>query len=182
MMPNENEMDQDRHRTAQIVAAYLRHNQLPTDQLASLVSKVHEAFGNLGRAPEPVAERTPAVPIRRSVQRDAVVCLECGWRGHTLRRHLMRLHRLSPTEYRARWSLRAEHPLIAPEYSQRRSAMAKQIGLGRGRGALAERKGMHETKTVTTPQPSPKRRGRPRSSDLDRAGVDPTQHDRGGGG
>jgi predicted transcriptional regulator len=117
-MPNENEMDQDRHRTAQIVAAYLRHNQLPTDQLASLVSKVHEAFRNLGKAPEPVAERSPAVPIRRSVQRDAVVCLECGWRGHTLRRHLMRLHRLSPTEYRARWSLRAEHPLIAPEYSR----------------------------------------------------------------
>jgi predicted transcriptional regulator len=164
MMPNENEMDQDRHRTAQIVAAYLRHNQLPTDQLASLVSKVHEAFGNLGRAPEPVAERTPAVPIRRSVQRDAVVCLECGWRGHTLRRHLMRMHRLSPTEYRARWSLRAEHPLIAPEYSQRRSAMAKQFGLGRGRPAAGATESPEPDQTAAQPRPRRQRRARAKAT------------------
>ena len=75
-MPVENKMNQDRHRTAQIVAAYLRRNPLPTDQLASLVSTVHEALGNLGKAPEPVAERTPAVSISRSVQRDVVVCLD----------------------------------------------------------------------------------------------------------
>jgi predicted transcriptional regulator len=164
MMPDENEMDQDRHRTAQIVAAYLRHNQLPTDQLASLVSKVHEAFGNLGKAPEPVAERTPAVPIRRSVQRDAVVCLECGWRGYTLRRHLMRRHRLSPTEYRARWSLRAEHPLIAPEYSQRRSAMAKQFGLGRGRPAAGAAESPEPDQTAAQPRPRRQRRARAKAT------------------
>jgi predicted transcriptional regulator len=164
MMPNENEMDQDRHRTAQIVAAYLRHNQLPTDQLASLVSKVHEAFRNLGKAPEPVAERSPAVPIRRSVQRDAVVCLECGWRGHTLRRHLMRLHRLSPTEYRARWSLRAEHPLIAPEYSQRRSAMAKQFGLGRSRPPAEATESPEPDPTAAKSRPRRQRRARAKST------------------
>jgi predicted transcriptional regulator len=152
----ENEMSQERHRTAQIVAAYLRHNQLPTDQLGSLVSKVHEALGNLGKAAEPVAERTPAVPIRRSVQRDVVVCLDCGWRGHTLRRHLMSRHGLSPDQYRARWKLRLEHPLTAPEYSERRSAMAKRLGLGRGR---APAKGTDQTAA----QSGPRRRRRARS-------------------
>ena len=168
--------------TTQIVAAYVRRNQVAADALPALISTVHEALGRLGTTlPEPAGERTPAVPVRRSVHRDYVVCIECGWRGQMLRRHIAG-HGLSVEQYRARWNLKPDHPITAPGYSERRSAMARQIGLGRGRGALAERKGMHETKTVTTPQPSPKRRGRPRSSDLDRAGVDPTQHDRGGGG
>src|ERR1700756_1256611 len=101
-MPVENEVNQDRHRTAQIVAAYLRHNQLPTGQLASLVSAVHEALGTLGKAPEPVAERTPAVAIRRSVHRDYVVCLDCGWRGQMLKSHLPTGHGLSVQQYRVR--------------------------------------------------------------------------------
>jgi predicted transcriptional regulator len=136
-MPVENEVNQDRHRTAEIVVAYLRHNQLPTDQLAALISGVHHALGNLGKVPELVEERSPAVPIRRSVQRDVVVCLDCGWRGHMLRRHLMTRHGLRPDQYRDRWNLRPEHPLTAPEYSERRSAMAKQLGLGRGRSSEA---------------------------------------------
>ena len=172
----------NRELTTQIVAAYVRRNQVAADAFPALISTVHEALGRLGTTlPEPAGERTPAVPVRRSVHRDYVVCIECGWRGQMLRRHIAG-HGLSVEQYRARWNLKPDHPITAPGYSERRSAMAKQIGLGRGRGALAERKGMHETKTVTTPQPSPKRRGRPRSSDLDRAGVDPTQHDRGGGG
>src|SRR5580704_6458053 len=152
-MPVENEVNQDRHRTAQVVAAYLRHNQLPTDQLASLVSTVHEALGNLGKAPEPVAERTPAVTIRRSVHRDYVICLDCGWRGHMLRRHLMTRHGLSPDQYRARWNLRPEHLLTAPEYSERRSAMAKQLGLGRGRPAAGTTESPEPDQTAAQSRP-----------------------------
>src|SRR6266446_7673801 len=162
----ENEMSQERHRTAQIVAAYLRHNQLPTDQLGSLVSTVHEALGNLGKAPEPVAERTPAVPIRRSVQRDVVVCLDCGWRGHMLRRHLMTRHGLSPDQYRARWNLRSEHPLIAPEYSQRRSAIAKQLGLGRGRQAAEATESPEPDRTAARPRPRRQRRARSKATSV----------------
>jgi len=137
-MPTENDASAERERTAQIVAAYLRHHKLSGDQLPSLISEVHQTLGRLGKEPEPFVERTPAVPIRRSVQRDSVVCLECGKTGRTLRRHLTLRHGLSPAEYRARWKLRPEHPLTAPGYSEQRSAMAKQLGLGRaGRSAGA---------------------------------------------
>jgi predicted transcriptional regulator len=163
-MPVENEMNQDRHRTARVVAAYLRRNPLPTDQLGSLVSKVHEALGNLGKAPEPVAERTPPVPIRRSVQRDVVVCLDCGWRGHTLRRHLMTRHGISPDQYRARWNLRADHPLIAPEYSQRRSAMAKQLGFGRSRPPAEATESPEPDQTAARSRPRRQRRARSKST------------------
>jgi len=164
-MPVENKMNQDRHRTAQIVAAYLRRNPLPTDQLASLVSTVHEALGNLGKAPEPVAERTPAVSIRRSVQRDVVVCLDCGWRGHTLRRHLMARHGLSADQYRVRWSLRPEHQLTAPEYSERRSAMAKQLGLGRGpQVAAAATETPESDQTAAKSRPRRQRRARSKAA------------------
>ena len=153
----------NRELISTIVAAYVRHNQIGADQVATLISTVHQALSGLGK---PVAEldreRTPVVPIRRSVHRDYVVCIECGWRGQMLRRYIAG-HGLSVEQYRARWNLKPDHPITAPGYSERRSTMAKQIGLGRGRGAFAERKGMHETKTVTTPQPSPTRRGRPRS-------------------
>ena len=157
-MPVENEVNQDRHRTAEIVVAYLRHNQLPTDQLAALISGVHHALGNLGKVPELVEERSPAVPIRRSVQRGVVDCLDCAWRGHMLRRHLMARHGLSPDQYRGRWNLRPEHPLTAPEYSERRSAMAKQLGLGRGRQSAEATESPEPDQTVTPSRPRRQRR------------------------
>ena len=96
----------DRELTTNIVAAYVRHNQIGADQLPILISTVHQALATLGK---PVAEldreRTPAVPIRRSVHRDYVVCLECGWRGQMLRRHLATGHELSVDQYCARWKL-----------------------------------------------------------------------------
>jgi predicted transcriptional regulator len=133
-------------RTAEIVAAYVRNNQLSGDQLASLISTVHQTLGQLGTPGESVEERTPAVPIRRSVHQDYVVCLECGWRGKMLRRHISSAHELTPAEYRTRWSLSREHPLTAPGYSEQRSALAKQLGLGRGRASREKA------------QPEPKRR------------------------
>src|SRR6266436_3685333 len=128
----------DRELTSTIVAAYVRRNQIGSDQLGTLISTVHRALAGLGK---PVAEvneeRTPAVPIRRSVRRDYVVCLECGWRGQMLRRHVATGHGLSVDQYRARWNLPRGHP-IARGYSERRSSLAKQIGLGRGRRASRE--------------------------------------------
>ena len=130
-MPEENEVSLERD-TAAIVAAYVKHHQIPTDQVGSLIRSVHGALKNIASPPK-VEVRTPAVPIRGSVQRNHVVCLECGRKGPTMRRHLMARHGLTPAEYRARWNLRLEYPLTAPAYSERRSAMAKQVGLGRRR-------------------------------------------------
>jgi predicted transcriptional regulator len=147
----------------EIVSAYVGHNQVTADQLPSLISTVHQALGQLGTpATEPVVERTPAVPVRQSVRRDYVVCLDCGYRAKMLRRHLASIHGLSVEQYRGRWSLRADHPVTAPAYSEHRSTMAKQLGLGRPRGASIETTAMPETETATARQP--KRRGRPRSA------------------
>jgi predicted transcriptional regulator len=136
---------------AVIVGSYVAKNSIAADQLATLITTVHRALRGLGtNAPAPVAEAlTPAVPIRRSVQQDHVVCLECGVRGQTLRRHLRLRHGLDVAAYRARWKLSPDHPVTAPGYSERRAAMAKQFGLGRPPAAREA-------------PPAPTRRGRPR--------------------
>jgi predicted transcriptional regulator len=156
-MPNENEISLE-GQTAQIVAAYLRHNQLSADQVPSLISNVHQALGNLGNAPEAVVERIPAVPVRRSVHQDYVICLDCGWRGKMLRRHVGTAHGLSPTEYRGRWNLSPEHPLTAPGYSEQRSGLAKQLGLGRHR-ERGEGTASPEPEARKGPKKRSKRRG-----------------------
>lgn len=124
--------------TQRIVGAYLRNHEIAPDQLPALIPTAHQALADLGRTKvEDAGERVPAVPIRRSVQRDHVVCLECGWQGETLRRHLSAAHRLSPAEDRARWKLTREHPIVAPAYAERRSTLAKALGLGRTRANSA---------------------------------------------
>jgi predicted transcriptional regulator len=119
------------HLTAEIVRGYVRHHRLGPDQLPDLIASVHRAMGQLGQPPEPEEVRTPAVSVRRSVHRDYVVCLDCGYRGKTLRRHLGTRHGLNADEYRQRWGLRTNHPLTAPAYSEHRSTLAKELGLGR---------------------------------------------------
>jgi predicted transcriptional regulator len=155
----------NREHAAKIAAAFVRRNQIGAEQLPILISTVHQALATVGK---PVAEiggeRTPAVPIRRSVHRDYVVCLECGWRGQMLKRHLATGHGLTVEQYRARWSLRSDHRITAPGYSERRSGFAKQIGLGRGRRASREEPEAVAPDTVPTPQPRSQRRGRPRSA------------------
>lgn len=126
----------ERQLTTDIVAAFARHNQVSADQLAGLISTVHQTLSDLGKSEE-VVERTPAVSIRRSVHRDYVICIECGWRGFMLRRHLSSAHGLTPIAYRARWGLSREHLLTAPAYSERRFSFAKQIGLGHHRRGAA---------------------------------------------
>ena len=119
------------HLTTKIVVSYVQHHRLVPDQLADLITSVHRAIGQLGQPPEPEQALTPAVSVRRSVQRDYVVCLDCGYRGKTLTRHIATRHGLSGDEYRQRWGLRSSHLLTAPAYSERRSILAKELGLGR---------------------------------------------------
>lgn len=125
-------------RVARIVSSYVRHHRIGADQFAGLIAEVHRGFATLGREVPPVQEPPkPAVPIRRSVEQDHVVCLECGFRARMLRRHLRIAHGLESAAYRVRWKLSADHPLTAPAYSARRSAMAREIGLGRRAAAGA---------------------------------------------
>jgi predicted transcriptional regulator len=144
------------HLVTKIIASYVSHHNVGPDQIPELINSVHKTFDTLGKAPEPQAALTPAVPIRRSVQRDAVVCLECGWKGKMLRRHLSTRHGLTAGEYLRRWNLPSDHPLTAPIYSEQRSSLAKELGLGRG--SRQGRAGRASAATAT------RRRGRPRGS------------------
>lgn len=130
----------DRELATKIVAAYVRRNQIGADQIGTLISTVHQALAGAGKPTEEPEQLIPAVPIRRSVQNDRVICLECGWAGKMLRRHITG-HDLSVDEYRQRWGLSADHALVAPSYAELRSAFAKQVGLGRrGNGGSAARR------------------------------------------
>ena len=124
-------------------------------QSAKKRSSVHRAIGQVGQPPEPEEVLTPAVSVRRSVHRDYVVCLDCGYRGKTLTRHIATRHGLSGDEYRQRWGLRSNHPLTAPAYSEHRSTMAKALGFGR--------KSTTEVDPAPTPAANPKARRTPRS-------------------
>ncbi len=116
---------------ARIVSSYVRHHQIEPDQLTGLIVEVHRALSSLGRGTPSEVVPEPAVPIRQSVHRDYVVCLECGFRGRTLRRHLQVQHGFEIAAYRARWKLSPDHAVTAPAYSASRSTMAKERGLGR---------------------------------------------------
>jgi predicted transcriptional regulator len=126
-----------RHSTlrpvTKIIASYVGNHVLAADQLTTLITTVERTVRQLGSPNAADAARVPAVPVKRSVQHDHVVCLECGFRGQTLRRHLGSRHGLQIGEYLRRWQLSGDHPLTAPAYSQRRSTMAKELGLGRNR-------------------------------------------------
>lgn len=133
-------MDEETPRTTglgpvtKIITSYVGHHNLAPDQLSALIVLVDQTLRHLGTPPPPQAPRSPAVPVKRSVQHNYVVCLECGFRGKTLRRHLGTRHGLQIAEYLRRWQLPNDHPLTAPAYSEQRSAMARQLGLGRKRG------------------------------------------------
>jgi len=117
---------------AKIIASYVSHHNLGPEQLPELIASVHRTIAGLGRPADVQTAPTPAVPVRRSVQRDIVICLDCGWKGKMLRRHLTTRHGLSGEDYLKRWGLPGDHPLTAPNYSVQRSNLAKELGLGRG--------------------------------------------------
>ena len=118
--------------TAEITAGYLRGNTLPATGIPEVISLVYDALRQLGQPVVPETEpQRPAVPIRKSVTAEYIVCLEDGKKLKMLKRHLMTDHGLTPKEYRARWGLMPDYPMVAPTYSAQRQALAKQIGLGR---------------------------------------------------
>ena len=124
-----------KEQVAEIVAAYVRHNTVSSNQLPTLISSVSRTLSGLGKPVAAAAEAlTPAVPIRRSVSADKITCLDCGWSGQMLRRHLHSAHSLEPQRYRERWKLAPEYPMTAPNYSNRRSELAKSLGLGKRAG------------------------------------------------
>lgn len=122
--------------TAQIVAAYLSRNAIPTAEVPQVIAAVRQGLASLGSETE--SERAdkpePAVPIKGSVGRDAIACLICGRRQKMLKRHILIAHGLSPAEYRQAFGLRSDYPMTAPSYAKKRSQLARQFGLGvRGR-------------------------------------------------
>ena len=119
------------HSTAMIVSSYVRHHTLRPEQLSDLITTVYHALSHLGQPIQTEEVLTPAVSVRRSVHQDYVVCLDCGYRGKMLQRHISTRHALNKDEYLKRWGLRSDHPLTAPAYSERRSTLAKALGLGR---------------------------------------------------
>ena len=127
--------------TADVVAAYVSNNSVPTGQLADLIRSVHSSLSGLsGQPAEPKSEPLkPAVPVRKSVHPDYLICLEDGKKLKMLKRHLRSTYNMTPDEYRAKWNLPPDYPMVAPNYAQQRSAFAKQIGLGRKAGRARRR-------------------------------------------
>jgi predicted transcriptional regulator len=120
---------------AGIVAAYVSRNAIPADAVPDVIRTVHQALQQLSgspAAPQPEERPRPAVPIGRSVQHDYIVCLEDGKRLKMLKRYLRSRYNMSPEDYRRRWGLPPDYPMVAPAYAARRSDFAKKIGLGRG--------------------------------------------------
>jgi predicted transcriptional regulator len=127
--------------TAEVVAAYVRNNSLPTGQLAEVINAVYKSLRGLeGQAPEATPEPPkPAVAIRKSITPEFLVCLEDGKKLKMLKRHLRSTYNMTPDEYRAKWGLAADYPMVAPKYAEQRSEFAKKIGLGRGTGRRGAR-------------------------------------------
>jgi predicted transcriptional regulator len=123
--------------TSRVVAAYVANNPVPMSELPNIIRMVHTALRDAVQVPVPEPNPTPAVAVKRSVAPDYLVCLEDGVRMTMLKRHLRRVHGLTPDEYRARWGLAWDYPMVAPNYSEKRSAFAHSIGLGRSRSEPA---------------------------------------------
>jgi predicted transcriptional regulator len=123
---------------AEIVAAFLRRNQVPATELPALIQQVNQSLVSLGQAsPATPPSLSPAVSIRRSVGADALTRLDCGFKSKMLKRHLRVAHGMTPLEYRAKWGLPRDYPMTAPNYAARRSELAKSLGLGRRGGRRA---------------------------------------------
>ncbi len=119
--------------TAGVVAAYVGGNTIAAADVPGLIRSVHQALANVGTKAETTdVGREPAVSVRRSITPDYLICLEDGRKFKSLKRHLRTKYDLSPEQYRARWDLPKDYPMVAPNYAQARSDLAKQMGLGQG--------------------------------------------------
>lgn len=127
--------------TAQIVSAHVSHNTVAPDALPALIQEVYKTLINVGKQPAQAEKPTPAIPVKQSIRQDRIICLEDGKSFSMLKRHLMTDHKLTPQQYREKWGLPRDYPMVAPNYAQTRSALAKKIGLGRKGGRPAKRGG-----------------------------------------
>jgi predicted transcriptional regulator len=137
---------------AKIVSAHVTNNSVTAKELPELIRAVHQTFSSLGSAPPAEPEKgEPAVPVKRSVFADHIVCLDCGASFKMIKRHLTTEHRMTPEQYRAKWGLPSNYPMVATNYAARRSALAKEFGLGRTHSVEAE------PKPKAVPKVAPKR-------------------------
>ncbi len=132
-MPQDEQRRELLRLTSTIVGAHVSHNPIAAAELPSVIVTVHQALATLGPE-EPAPKPTPAVPIKRSVTPDYIICLEDGTEHKMLKRHLKAAHRMSTYKYLERWGLPLDYPLVSPSYAKQRSAHAKKIGLGRKPG------------------------------------------------
>jgi len=142
-MPDMDEKNEIIERTADIVSAYLENNTISAAELPALIQSVHRALTGVSSGAEVVeaVPRDPAVPIRRSITPDFIICLEDGRKFKSLKRHLRTKYNMSPEEYRAKWGLPKDYPMVAPNYAKARSDLAKQMGLGQGGRQAPRRRG-----------------------------------------
>lgn len=140
--------------TSEIVVAYVSNNAVPRNELAALIADVHAAIGRLrtGDAQEPEVKLTPAVPVKKSVTPEYIVCLEDGKKFKSLKRHLSTHYNLTPDEYRQKWNLPRDYPMVAPAYAEARSALARSMGLGRKRAEPAAAPAPVEEKPKRAPR------------------------------
>ena len=156
-------------KVVSIVSAYVSHNSMPAADLPALIASVHASISGLTpslEVTEAKAPETPAVAIKKSVTKDHIVCLEDGKKFKSLRRHLSSFHNLTPDEYRAKWNLPNDYPMVAPAYSATRSQLAKDSGLGQITKTETSSSTNAPAKVVTetdTPAKKPGR-GRPRKT------------------
>ena len=127
--------------SAEIVAAYVTKNAVPVAELPALIASVHSALNNAarGQTEQPQEKLEPAVPVKRSVTPDFIICLDDGKRFKSLKRHLRTSYNITPDQYRAKWGLAPEYPMVAPNYAKARSELAKTMGLGKKRQTTAKR-------------------------------------------
>ena len=119
--------------TTEIVSAYVGNNPVQSSELANLIRNVHETLQGLAGEEKPVVEAKPAIPGKKSVTDDYIICLEDGKKFKSLKRHLRAKYDMTPDEYREKWGLPFDYPMVAPSYARKRSQLAKKMGLGTGK-------------------------------------------------
>jgi predicted transcriptional regulator len=141
--------------TADIVSAHVANNNVAVGDVANLVAQVHSALTKLGEpeAPAVPPAKVPVVSVRASIKPDYIVCMECGQKQKTLKRHIQTAHGMSPEQYRADYGLPKDYPMVAPNYSEHRRTLANSIGLGRKKGPKPKRNGNAKRKADNGAEP-----------------------------
>lgn len=137
--------------SAMVVAAYVQHNSVPQAELVGLIERTHGALAGLGKEPPPAPVETlaPAVPIKKSITPDWIICLEDGKKFKSLKRHLNSKYGMTPEQYRGKWGLPADYPMVAPAYAEARSNLAKSMGLGRKAAAVPVKQAARGRRTTS---------------------------------